>query len=174
VGPFPDALPAECTGLVHGTLARGATCRSSLDCPTGFGCRGAGPTESGRCSPPAPAGELCDLAVDTLATFTRQEPSARECRGYCERHRCRPPIAPGGACTLSRQCGAEAHCSAGRCVAGRFAPAGGECSGGDCAPGSRCVQGRCREPSTSGACASDFECSGGCVKGRCAPRCDMR
>lgn len=39
VGPYPPDTPNECLGIVHGTLTRGARCRSSLECVNGLRCR---------------------------------------------------------------------------------------------------------------------------------------
>jgi hypothetical protein len=184
VGPFPVAPPAACAGIVRGAVAAGERCRSSLECAGGLRCRGAGPTQPGRCSAALDDGALCGLAVDTLASYTRQEAvdrEHRECAGYCARHRCHRAVARGAACTLSSQCVDGDHCAAGRCAGAPFAAVGEPCTGADCAPGSRCVQHRCLVPRGDGAtCGSDFECRGGCVRApgavdaRCAPRCDLR
>src|SRR5580704_2497951 len=59
--------PAECEGIVRGTLAAGARCRSSLECLDGLRCHGAGPTSAGQCGPPRDDGATCGGSVDTLA-----------------------------------------------------------------------------------------------------------
>jgi hypothetical protein len=180
VGPFPPALPAACAGVVGGTLGQGARCRSSLECTGSLRCRGAGPTEAGRCSAALPDGELCGLAVDTLAAYVRNDAVERahpECSGYCERHRCQSGVAVGGSCDLTSQCVAGAHCREGRCAAGAWAAVGEACTGADCAPGSRCFAHRCVVPRAEGQCQSDFECRGGCVGAGdkvCGMRCDVR
>ena len=178
MGPFPLSVPAACRGVVHGTVAAGGPCRSSLDCTGALRCRGAGPTALGRCAPALGDGAICGLAVDTLAAFTRQESvnrDHRECAGHCERHRCQAAVARGGACTQSSECAPGNRCHGGRCIGGELAALGDACTGADCAAGGRCYQHRCIAPAADGAvCSADFECRGGCVAGRCAARCNRR
>jgi len=83
--------PAACLDVVRGSLARGAACRSSLECAEGLRCRGVGPTSKGRCSPPLAPGAACGGSVDALAVYTRQngyEARHPECAGRCERGAC--------------------------------------------------------------------------------------
>ena len=46
VGPFAPALPTPCRALFVGALAKGARCRSSLECAGTLRCQGVGPTLS--------------------------------------------------------------------------------------------------------------------------------
>ncbi len=180
VGPFGPAVPGECAGLFTGMRAAGETCRSSLECTAALTCAGAGPTDEGRCAPPGGRGASCGTAVDALATYTRQDVEAPhpECQGLCRRHRCEDAVARGAACETSQQCRPGHHCAEGLCAEG-LAGVGQRCSGGDCGAGLRCLDGKCFAPrSTGAACASDLECTGGClaVAGtrRCGMRCDLR
>lgn len=184
VGPLAtELLPAACQGMVSGLLGTNTRCRSSLDCAVGLRCQGAGPTARGICAPPKRDGLACDLAVDTLASYTRQEIDLLhpECQGFCDRHKCAPALVLGAACVSNFQCGRDRHCSQGHCAAGALAAAGASCTAGGCAKGTRCYQGKCITPAAQGTpCKSDFECRGGCVKkdssgaGFCGPRCDLR
>jgi len=183
VGPFPPELPSECDGIVRGSLTVGVRCRSSLECRSGMRCAGAGPTSVGICAAPARPGEACGTAVDVLATYTRQvrvEAAHPPCDGYCDMHRCIAFVAPGAACASSVACGAGQDCRDGRCGARVMAKRGEACPGGSCEAGLRCYRGRCVAPGPAGAaCASDFECQGGCAKreagaGVCGRRCDVR
>jgi hypothetical protein len=83
--------PAEaCEGIVRGTLAEGAACRSSLECVAGLSCAGVGPTDAGRCAKPRAQG-VCGAGVDALAVHARQtrlEAEHPECAGSCVRGRC--------------------------------------------------------------------------------------
>ncbi len=182
VGPQTPPIPDTCLGLIHGTLATGARCRSSLECSEGLYCRGVGPTDTGVCSPPGAAGELCSLAVDPLATYTRQDTldeAHPECQGYCGRRLCADPVAIGGACTTEAQCARGLHCAAGKCAEGELASLGQPCVNGSCEERARCIQGVCTPSKPAGAaCEFDGECLGGCIKpdggraGTCGPRCD--
>ena len=176
VGPLLPDVPPACAGLMHGTLRAGATCRSSLECQEGLRCRGVGPTDPGTCGPPLADGARCNVAVDTLVTYTRQEgwaeASHAECQGFCSRRACRAGVAEGQACTVSGECGRGHRCAGHRCVAGAVAAKGEECSANECAPGLRCWQNRCIVPKPAGErCTSPFECAGGCQAGRCAMDC---
>jgi hypothetical protein len=178
VGPLSPGFPAECRGLVHGTLAGGARCRSSMECAQGLRCRGVGPTDPGTCGPPLPDGTRCSVTVDTLVSYTRQdawtEEAHPECSGYCMRRACRPAVAAGKACKVSLECGAGHRCSGGACVAGGVARDGESCSADECEAGLRCLENRCRRPKAAGEpCQSAFECRGGCVEGACAQQCAM-
>jgi hypothetical protein len=178
VGPLGASLPPACAGLLHGTLAAGTRCRSSLECQDGLRCRGVGPTDPGTCGPPLVEGARCNVAVDTLVTYARQEvwteAAHRECQGYCSRRACRAAVPEGGACTVSGECGAGHRCLGKHCVAGGLAQAGEECSADECAPGLRCSQNRCLAPKPAGQpCKTPFECAGGCVNGKCATQCSV-
>jgi hypothetical protein len=183
VGPFGPDFPPACTALLQGHLAAGATCHSSVECVAGLHCSGVGPTAAGTCAAPASDGAPCNLAVDPLQLYTRQDAEAQhgECAGRCDRHHCAKPVPEAGECHASVECGREAHCGAGHCRRGRFAPAGEACTGADCAAGLHCIDGKCATPRPTGAaCQRDHECRGGCVRadggtsGACGPRCDRR
>lgn len=83
--------PAEaCEGIVRGTLAEGAACRSSLECVAGLSCAGVGPTDAGKCAKPRAQG-VCGAVVDALAVAVRQTRFEREhpeCAGSCVKGRC--------------------------------------------------------------------------------------
>jgi hypothetical protein len=80
---------AVCTSLWHGTLARGATCRSSLECERGLHCRGVGPLDTGTCVAPEAAGTRCGLGMDPLAAYMPHDDAEHaECAASCERGRC--------------------------------------------------------------------------------------
>jgi hypothetical protein len=88
----PLPLPPECDGIVHGALAAGAPCRSSLECPDGMRCQGLSTIDTGTCAAPKAAGLACNLADDMLATFARQDHYDRihpECAGACVGRQCR-------------------------------------------------------------------------------------
>jgi hypothetical protein len=182
VGPETPPVPAACLGIIGGTLASGAKCRSSLECAEGLRCHGLGPTDVGVCGASAGAGQGCGFSVDPLAVYTRQdtlEEQHPECQGHCFKRRCSDDVAPGGACVIPEQCGPGRHCAGNQCAEGAVAQLGEPCVSGGCAPGARCIQGTCATPKPSGAaCERDGECLGGCVrpdggqKGTCGPRCD--
>jgi hypothetical protein len=182
VGPWPPETPAACLDIVHGALAAGARCRSSLECKAGLRCQGAGPTSPGLCGAPHAAGEGCGAAVDPLAAFTKQsklDTAHPECKGYCDRVRCAALIPVGGTCKYGAQCD-NGSCNAGKCVAKVIANVGAPCPSGDCEGDARCTAGVCVARKAGGAaCTSDFECLGGCLKsdggkGVCGRRCDVR
>jgi hypothetical protein len=80
---------AACASLWHGTLARGATCRSSLECQRGLHCRGVGPLDTGTCATPEAAGTRCGLGMDPLAAYVPHDDAEHaECAADCERGRC--------------------------------------------------------------------------------------
>jgi hypothetical protein len=183
VGPFPPETPEQCQGLVHGSLNAGATCRSSLECASGLRCQGVGPTRAGVCGPAREDGQACGTAVDSLAVYTKEqaqlESAHPECTGHCDRLRCAPLVALGGACRTSGQC-KDGGCAAGKCAPHVLGKPGGACPTGECTDGARCVSGQCalRRPEGS-ACKTDLECRGGCIKGDgglgvCGKRCDLR
>jgi hypothetical protein len=183
VGPFPPDTPAECEGIVHGSLDSAARCRSSLECVKGLRCQGVGPTTNGVCGPAHADGQACGAAVDTLAVFAKQqsqlESAHAECTGFCDRLRCAPLVPMGGACRSNPQC-ADGGCAAGKCAPHVLAKAGEACPTGECTGGARCVVGRCLERRGEGrACKTDLECLGACLKtdggsGACGKRCSAR
>ena len=154
VGPRGAPAPDACRDLVVGKLAAGAKCRSSLECPRGTHCAGAGPTDPGVCAPPSGVGSGCGRAVDALAALALQgdvEPQHPECDGACIRGKCRAFVPAGGACASSIECGAGAACVDGKC--GAAPPAVAAAAAG-------------------GACTTDFDCAaGGCVGGKCGMKC---
>jgi hypothetical protein len=162
VGPNAPQPPAECQGLIHGTLADGAKCRSSLECKDGLRCQGVGPTDTGTCASPRDDGSGCGASVDALATYARQngyEAQHPECKGFCDRHRCAPAAALGAACRIDVQCGP-----------------GHACVGGKCASAVGGARPPPRKPAGEG-CTSDAECTGGCLReggagrGTCGMKC---
>jgi hypothetical protein len=180
VGAFGPAFPKECQGLFVGRRALGEGCRSSLECAEQSFCAGGGPTDLGRCSLPGEKGASCSTAVDSLATYTRQDldRSHPQCLGLCSRHRCEAALPPSAVCDASQHCPVGQRCADGRCTEG-LAAEGEACSGGDCAAGLRCLRGMCFLPRNTGStCTSDFECRGGCLAAagakRCGMRCDLR
>jgi hypothetical protein len=180
VGPSPPPLPDECSGIVHGTLAAGAVCRSSLECAEGQRCQTLTATRAGRCAAPKPTGLQCGGATDSLAAFTRQnalDAAHPECMGYCARLTCKDAVAVGAACTASEECGPKGACVGGKCSADGLPKLGDACVD-KCASGARCVKSKCAAPKAEGeACESDVECLGACDKpegaaaGKCAKRC---
>jgi len=182
IGPQAPPVPSACLGILRGTLASGARCRSSLECAEGQRCHGVGPTDTGVCGPPGAPGQLCALSVDALATYTRQDTldeAHPECQGHCSKRLCAEPVARGGACVHEGQCAPGLHCAEGKCAEGERAGLGQPCVNGGCQEGARCIQGVCATPKPTGAaCERDGECLGGCVRpdggraGTCGPRCD--
>ncbi len=184
IGPFAPEVPAACLGIVKGQIKSGKRCRSSLECAADMRCHGVGPTTTGRCAPPKASGEKCGGTADTLAGYARQNDlDARhpECKGWCERTKCADIVPAGGPCSLGAACGAGHLCVAGKCAAAVPAKIGEACPGDACEKGAQCIQGKCvpRKPAGA-ACASDFECLGGCLKGdaggkgTCGKKCSAR
>lgn len=181
VGPQAPPVPSACLGILRGTLASGARCRSALECVEGLRCQGVGPTDTGVCGPPGAPGQLCSLSVDALATYTRQdtlEETHPECQGHCSRRVCTEPVPLGGACVHAGQCAPGLHCASSVCTEGERAALGQPCVSGECQEGSSCLQGVCATLKPTGAaCERDEECRGGCVRpdggrsGTCGPRC---
>jgi hypothetical protein len=167
VTTFAVAMPPECDGVIRGALKEKAQCRSSLECAEGMHCLGLSTIDLGVCGPPKATRVSCDMAVDMLATFTRQDHLDRvhpECAGYCYRGHCAEAIAEGGACSHDRAC-APGWCSSGKCTRAPR-PAMGEACGDACAPGARCVKGKCAAPKAERAdCEVNEECRGACVHG---------
>ena len=183
VGPNEVILPEECTNLFQGTLVQGASCRSTLECQGELRCAGGGPTDIGRCAPAGPPDSPCEIAVDGLATFTRQDVtrSHPECTGFCQRRRCRAPLPPGEKCLVDVQCPRGTHCGKGACVPGQTGKEGDVCSPGGCQAPLRCIQETCRAPAPEGApCSQHRECLGACIPAdggrgsRCGPGCAFR
>lgn len=167
VGPNAPQPPAECQGIIRGTLDDGARCRSSLECKDGLRCQGVGPTDPGKCGVPRDDGSGCGTAVDPLATYARQngyEVQHPECKGWCNRHRCEAAVAMGAPCRIDVQCGAGHIC------------AGGKCASAATGPGGAAIAAAVRKAAGE-ACASDAECTGGCVRpdggarGTCGMKC---
>jgi len=183
VGPFPPETPAECQGLVHGSLDAGAPCRSSLECAKGLRCHGVGPTLGGVCGKAHEDGQACGAAVDTLAVFVKEKAQVEsvhpECAGYCDRLRCAPLLPLGEACRSGAQC-ADGACKAAKCAPRASAKPGEPCPSGECTGDARCIAGQCVERRDAGsACKTDFECRGACIRldggpGTCGKRCDAR
>ncbi len=172
VGNLRPGTPAACEGLLTGTRANDESCRSSSECVAGLRCMGAGPTAAGKCATPGAPGVACNTGVDALAAATLQAGRPEtECQGYCAMNRCRDAVKVGGACTISLECGAGAHCDGEKCVAGRAA-VGASCASGGCVSGAQCLGSKCVEPSRDGPCAMDLECLGACVDGQCGQRCE--
>lgn len=183
VGPNPPRMPEACLGIIKGAVADGGVCRSSLDCAAGVFCHGAGPTNLGRCGAPHDSRFPCELAIDSLAAYTRQDNTAAlhpECAGYCNRHRCFEAVQVGGPCKVTAECGPNRLCAAGKCSDGPLPTVGQPCPGAACADSARCLSGTCVAPKPEGeACSIDAECRGGCVrpdggsKGKCGKRCGL-
>ncbi|HZR81343.1 MAG TPA: EB domain-containing protein [Candidatus Binatia bacterium] len=181
VTPLMPRTPDGCRDIVHGRVASGAACRSSVECADGLFCRGAGAGAPGLCLPPAPPGATCGGAPDILATYARQtDVAARhpECAGSCLRGRCVAPVAIGGACSSNAQCAAGAHCAAGKCAAGGPPTLGEECRGTSCDDGLACIAGRCAPRKKAGEpCDGASECEAACVRaadggaGTCGMKC---
>jgi hypothetical protein len=179
VTPASAELPPECDAVIKGALKEKARCRSSLECPDGMRCIGLSTVDLGTCGPPRPTRAQCNVAVDMLATFTRQERFERahpECTGYCRRGHCADAVAEGAACTSDVVCG-RGRCAFGKCTSAPLPVAGEACSGA-CAAGLRCASGKCAAPKAEGeGCSADGECRGACVRadggtaGTCAKSC---
>src|SRR5207249_11357125 len=101
------------------------------------------------------------------AAYARQDidDDHAECAGFCDRHRCAPPVKLGEKCKFDRMCGEGNHCAAGKCVTGAIAHRKDACSAGGCDEGLRCIHDACAEPKAAGApCTLDAECLGACLK----------
>jgi hypothetical protein len=167
MNPYSVDLPPACEGILKGTLAKDAPCRSSLECADGMRCQGLSAVDMGKCGPPKPVRYPCNLAIDTLASHTRQSSVNRahpECEGYCTRGYCSEPLAEGTACVTDMQCG-RGRCEGSKCTNAPL-PAPGEACTGSCAPGARCAKGKCVAPKAEGeACEVNEECRAMCVRG---------
>jgi len=166
VAPYAPRLADGCRGILHGRLAVGSSCRSSLECADGSFCWGSGPTTPGVCAPPGAPGTTCGSVADPLATYARQTDDGRhpECAGFCVKGRCAAFLAAGSACSASAQCGPEGHCASGRCAAGPRPGLGEACAGTTCGGDLVCLEGRCAAPKKAGeSCAKPFECEASCL-----------
>ena len=182
LGRLSSPMPGACLGLVSGLRPPRAECRSSLECEGELHCQGAGPADRGACAPPNPPTIACAVAVDMLATYTRQTDVDRrhpECDGVCKMHRCMKTTPPKSPCETTFECGPDHFCVEGKCAASISLPVGAQCAGGGCAEGLTCVARVCAVPKALGAaCTVDFECTGACLKrsltdkdGKCGPFC---
>jgi hypothetical protein len=183
VGPMPPLLPDACTTIVHGKLASGAVCRSSLECEGNMRCRGVGPTTLGRCAPPGPAGASCGGTVDTLATYTREDLKLNtahpECEDFCNRRVCAQVPPDGTPCVLPVQCGPKHACVAGKCASIPPGKLGESCKTVPCDEDLVCIAGKCSARRNNGeSCENDFQCKAGCLKadggktGTCGMKCN--
>jgi hypothetical protein len=183
VGPLPPQVAHECQGILHGKLADGAVCRSTLECGAGLLCHGVGPTTTGKCGPVHHDGERCSRSADVLVTYARQDAideTKPQCTSVCLRGRCVARVKSGEACESSDQCEPGTFCRNTKCTKAP-AKAGEHCDTATlceatlaCQPSGRC--GPARKPSGA-ACASDLECAAGCIKppaaksGTCGMKC---
>jgi hypothetical protein len=181
VTPYAPRLPDSCRRIVHGRVAAGASCRSSLECADGLVCWGATPKVEGICAPPGATGASCGRTDDALATSLRASGDERhpECTGFCRQGRCAARVASGGSCTTSGQCAPDAHCAAGTCVAGPQPGVGEDCKATACDDGLACVDGRCEAPRSAGeSCSHPADCAATCLppgsdaKRVCGMQCD--
>ncbi len=179
VTPFAISIPPACVGILDGTLAAKAPCRSSLECAAGLRCQGLSAVDLGACGAPRAARFQCGVGIDTLAAYTRQDNVDRdhpECEGRCTRGGCEDAFALGAPCKSDSQCG-KSRCLAGKCAAGLLPALGAACPAGVCAPGAGCVDAVCVAPKAEGAaCGSSAECRGECGLGDAGPAgtCTMR
>jgi hypothetical protein len=182
VAPQPPPLPAACRVLVQGTLAAGASCRSSLECREGLFCRGAGPETPGTCARPAPARTRCEVPADNLASYVRagDDPRHPACDGLCIKGECLPFAPAGASCASSSGCVPGLHCVVGVCQDRELPKVGEACAGRtSCGAGAFCQDGRCRPQKAAGeACTLSSECRAlACVKakgatvGKCGEPC---
>lgn len=166
VTPQAPRLPASCRSLVHGRVAAGASCRSSLECVDGLACWGASAKADGICAPPGATGASCGRGEDALATFVRASGDERhpECAGFCGYGRCASRVATGGACAAGAQCASGNRCVAGRCIEGAPPRLGEDCTASACAGGLACVDGRCAAPRKPGeSCSRPSDCAATCL-----------
>lgn len=177
VGPLPPPVAHECQGVVHGKLADGAVCRSTLECGEGLVCHGVGPTTTGKCGAVHKDGEHCSRSADVLVTYARQDDvdeTKPQCTGVCLRGRCVAKMKTGEACESSDQCEYGAFCRNGKCSQAP-AKAGERCGvAAPCDPSLACLpSARCgpARKASGATCKSDLECAGGCIKGTCGMKC---
>jgi len=161
------AMPSACDAIVKGTLAEAAACRSSVECIGGLRCRGLSAVSMGTCMQPGPAGQACNVAVDALAGFTRQDGfdgMHPECAGYCLHRRCEPPLAEGAACASDAMCPRGERCASRRCTSAPLPVVAQPCEAA-CAAGAVCIKGQCAALRVEGArCDVDAECLGRCER----------
>ncbi len=179
VTPTALAMPPVCEGIIKGTAALHAECRSSLECAAGLRCQGLSSIDVGKCEGPKATRAPCNLASDMLASFTRQDTLARthpECAGYCVGRTCKDATPVGDECASDVQCG-RGFCVAGKCSAAAPPSLGSSCTGG-CSYGLACVDGKCVAKRAEGAaCDANGECRGACVRpdggtsGTCSKTC---
>lgn len=177
VGPHMPAVPETCVQALVGHRKAGEVCRSALECEGNLRCAGSGPTDPGRCQPPAEAGKVCGTGTDGLAAYLRIDAEAVRpacAEGFCDRNLCQPAITLGQACLASVQCAKGLRCAGGKCIEGAVGASGASCTGGDCAPGLRCVGQTCAAPRPLGApCSQHAQCEAGCVQGSCQMVCSV-
>lgn len=181
VTPTHPSLPAECMGILGGTLAEGAGCHSSLECQSPLHCEASSLGALGVCRPPAESGAACHVGVDGVASYLFEhslEETHPSCREHCSlvTHRCEATPALGSACFSSTNCAAGMSCHAGHCSSEPSRAEGEECISAGCATGLRCSEGRCRALAQSGErCENDRDCAeGGCVEGAEGRVCGMK
>ncbi len=170
-----NAPPTECRSMLVGTHTRGQACRSALECASGDTCLGLSATSLGVCGEPKPAKAMCQTAIDTLATYTFAdlEKYHPECKGVCDKLRCRDLSPVGEACAHHLECGEANHCNAGTCRAGVAPISGAACSKElACGGGLRCIEGACALGAVEGAaCKTNVDCLGTCTDGACKRAC---
>jgi hypothetical protein len=162
VGPLLPPPPAQCAQLIEGTLAAGASCRSSLECRDGLHCRGVTPGGAGTCAAPAAVGSACENPADNLVSLTRAKDDPRHpvCDGACVKGQCLARIAEGDSCPSTAACLAGLHCLSGKCVAQPLPKLGEACGAqAECGDGSVCADAKCIKPKDAGeSCKLPFEC----------------
>jgi hypothetical protein len=182
-GPNVPVPPSECRGIVHGLLGKNAKCRSSLECSSAMYCRGVGPTDVGRCTPPGEDGASCGQSVDSLATYVRDQAESAHpvCKNVCRGHRCGSFVGEGGACRVTAECESGKLCIEKTCVMRALPKAGEACPGDRCEAGLMCLAGKCMSRKPAGeVCTVDLECIGACLKpgagasGKCGRKCGVR
>lgn len=168
--------PAEaCTSILVGTRTRGQACRSALECADGDACLGLSATTIGLCSEPKSASGMCQTGIDTLATYTFADVEKHhpECKGVCDKLRCRDVTAIGAPCTTHLECGAANRCESGTCREGAPPALGEACKDGlACGGNLRCTAGACAAAGAEGAsCKTNVDCLGTCASGSCKRAC---
>ena len=182
VGPLLPQPPAECGQLIDGTLAAGATCRSSLECGNGLHCKGVTPGGTGVCAEPTPVGKSCENPADNLVSLTRAKDDPRHpiCAGACVKGLCLALIDEGASCPSTAACKAGLHCISGTCTKQALPKLGETCSAkAECGDGSVCSDGKCIKPKDGGeSCKLPFECrsmacdkAAGAATGTCTDVC---
>jgi hypothetical protein len=162
VTPLMPKLADACAGIIDGTLAAGASCRSSLECGDGLHCRGVTPGSAGVCAVPGEPHSRCELPADNLASFARGQDDPRHpvCDGVCLKGQCLPFVAAGGECPSTAACAPGLNCLSGHCQAKALPVLGEACSAkAECAGDAVCADGRCSMPKDAGeSCKLPFEC----------------